>query len=64
VDEAWDFCQKSGVRLVYAQLSVDWVHDAARWAFVNLPEETAVVMGNKRRFGTLSVMEWGKVRTV
>jgi len=49
------------VRLVYAQLSSDWVHEAARWACVNLPKEVAVVMGNIRRFGELPMLEWGNV---
>jgi hypothetical protein len=61
LDEAWKFCRRTGVRLVYAQLSVDWVHEAARWEFDQLPAEVAVVTGNPRRFGELSVLEWGKV---
>ena len=61
LDEAWKFCQKTGVRLVYAQLSVEWVHEAARWEFNQLPREVAVVMGNPKRFGELPMVEWGKV---
>ena len=30
LDEAWEFCQVTGVRLVYTQLSVNWIHEAAR----------------------------------
>lgn len=60
LDEAWKFCRRTGVRLVYAQLSVDWVHEAARWEFDQLPAEVAAVTGNPRRFGELSVLEWGK----
>jgi len=57
---AWEFCQKTGVRLVYVQLSVDWVQDAARWAFGKLPPQAAVVTGNWRMFGELPTVEWGK----
>ena len=60
LDEAWKFCQRTGVRLVYTQLSVDWVHEAARWEFNQLPAEVAVVTGNPRRFGKLPMVEWGK----
>jgi len=59
--EAKKFCERTGVRLVYAQLSPDWVRETARWAFSNLPLEIAVVMGNPRHFGALPVLEWGKV---
>ncbi len=51
--------QRTGVRLVYTQLSTNWVHEAARWACINLPKEVAVVMGNSRQFGELPMMEWG-----
>ena len=60
LDEAWKFCQETGIRLVYTQLSVRWVQDAARWACVNLPEEVAVVLGNIRKFGELPIVEWGR----
>lgn len=59
--EAWEFCQKTGTRLVYAQLSVDWVHEAACWAFEKLHPGVAVVMSNKRRFGELPMVEWGRI---
>ena len=62
--EAWGFCQKTGVRLVYAQLSVDWVLEAARWAFEHLPPEVAVVMNHRRRFGKLPTVEWGRVTAI
>lgn len=55
---AWKFCKRTGVRLVYAQLSQGWVLEAARWSLTNLPPEIAVVRGNSKRFGKLSVMEW------
>ncbi len=61
--KALEFCQKTGVRLIYAQLSVDWVHDAMRWAFEKLPPEVAVVMVNQKKFGELPIAEWGKNTT-
>ena len=61
LNEAFEFCRKTGIRLVYTQLSVGWVHDAVRWASDHLPPEAAVVMGNRRRFGELPVVEWGKL---
>jgi hypothetical protein len=60
LSEAQKFCYRTGVRLVYVQLSTGWVREAARWACVNLPQEVAVVMGNPRCFGTLPILEWGK----
>jgi len=54
-------CQRTGVRLVYTQLSADWVHNAARWAYVDLTNEEAVVMGNMKRFGKLPMLEWGSI---
>lgn len=61
---AWKFCQVTGVRLVYIQLSTKWVHEAACWAFETLPIQAAVVMGNRLRFGELPVLEWGTVISV
>jgi len=61
LEQARKLCNRTGVRLVYAQLSTNWVHEAARWACVNLPKEAAAVMGNQRRFGELPMMEWGRI---
>jgi hypothetical protein len=58
--DAWEFCQRTGVRLVYAQLSVNWVQETARWAFEKLHPEVAVVMENPKRFGELPTVEWGR----
>jgi hypothetical protein len=58
--EALAFCRETGVRLVYAQVSPNWVRKAARWAFKNLPDDIAVVTGNGRKYGKLPVIEWGK----
>ncbi len=62
--DAWKFCRETGVRLVYTQLSVDWVQEAARWAFEKLPQEVAVVMGDIRKFGELPILEWGIMTTM
>lgn len=59
--DAGTFCQKTGVRLVYAQLSTKWVHDTVRWAINELPLDIALVMGNKTAFGSLPTLEWGKL---
>lgn len=63
LDQARKLCDRTGARLVYAQLSKNWVHEAARWACVNLPKEVTVVMGDKRKFGALPASEWGRVTT-
>lgn len=59
--EALAFCRKTGVRLVYAQLSPKWVRNLAGWAFGDLSEDIAIVMGNQRRFGELPIVEWGEI---
>ncbi|HKJ38476.1 MAG TPA: hypothetical protein VJ972_06855 [Anaerolineales bacterium] len=64
LDEAWKFCQETGARLVYTQLSVNWVHKAARWALNKIPQEAAVVLGNRRKFGVLPTVEWNVVTSV
>jgi hypothetical protein len=55
------FCKRTGVRLVYTQLSTKWVHDSARWGLTNLSPEVAVVMGDQRKIRELPVLEWGKI---
>lgn len=52
------FSRKTGVRLVYAQISPGWVQEAAGWSFTNLPPGTAIVKGNSKIFGNLSLVEW------
>jgi hypothetical protein len=61
LSQALKFCNRTGVRLVYAQLSMKWVQEAARWGMTNLPPEVAAVMGDQRKFGELPVLEWGKI---
>jgi len=62
--EALAFCRETGVRLVYAQVSPPWVKKAALWAFKNLPDDIAVVMGDKKKYGKLPNVEWGKVTII
>ena len=59
LDQARELCEWTGIRLVYVQLSTNWVHESARWACVDLPSEVAVILGDSRRFGELPVLEWG-----
>jgi hypothetical protein len=61
LDQAYRFCKRVGVRLVYTQLSTNWVREAARWACVGLPKEVAVVMRSFKEFGKLPNVEWGRV---
>ena len=63
LNQAMELCRRTGVRLVYTQLSTNWVHEAARWACAELPNDVAVVMGNQRKFGEFPMMEWGKTTT-
>ena len=61
LDQAIDLCKRTGVRLIYAQLGTHWVHEAACWACVNLPEDVAVVMDKAGKFEKLPNVEWGKI---
>jgi hypothetical protein len=54
------FCRETGVRLVYAQVSPKWVQGLVCMALGSLPLEVAAVMGNRRKFGELSIVEWSK----
>ena len=57
---ALEFCQQTGVRLVYAQISPKWVQKAVGMALSPLPPNMAVVMTSTRRFGKLPTVEWGQ----
>jgi len=59
--QARSLCNRTGMRLIYVHLSTNWVHQAARLAYVRLPEDVAVVLGNWKRFGELPIVEWGRV---
>ena len=59
--QAQNLCARTGMRLVYVQLSPPWVHAAARWGCMNLSEDVAVVLGDWRQFGRLPMADWGRV---
>jgi hypothetical protein len=61
LSQARELCSRSGARLVYAQLTRNWVHLAAGYSYAGLPRDTAVVLGNWKKFGELPVVEWGRV---
>ena len=59
--QAANYAKDKQVGLVFALLGRDWVCEAARPAFVGLPENVAVTMGNWQEFGRLPLTEWGRV---
>lgn len=61
LQDALKLSRRTGMRLLYTQLSTNWVHEAARWACVNLDADVAVVMGDQRKEGNLPLVEWGKI---
>jgi len=61
---ALEFCQQTGVRLVYAQISPKWVQKAVGMALGPLPPDMAAVMTSTRRFGKLPTVEWGRINTL
>lgn len=61
LDQACELCERTGMRLVYTQLSTNWVHEATKWACVELPSEVAMIMGSQLKFGRLPNFEWGMV---
>jgi len=61
---ALQFCQQTGIRLVYAQISPKWVQKAVGMALGPLPPDMAAVMTSTRRFGKLPTVEWGSITTL
>ena len=59
--EAQKFCKGTGVRLIYIQLSVNWVHETVRWAIRVIPPDVSILLANRRKFGKLPTVEWGKI---
>jgi hypothetical protein len=59
--QAVNYAAEKEVGLVFALLGRDWVCEAARPAFVGLPEKVAVTMGNWKEMGRLPLTEWGRV---
>lgn len=58
---AVEYVKEKKLRLVFALLGRDWVCEAARLAFVNIPEDVAVTIGNWQEVGHLPLTEWGRV---
>jgi len=61
LSEAWRFCRETGTRLVYASISLNWVHEAVAWTCTSLPVGVAVILGDRRMAGRLPSVEWGRV---
>lgn len=61
LNHAKRFCKRTGVRLVYTQLSLNWVLNVVRWSCVGLSDDMAVIMENKQQYGKLPILEWGKI---
>lgn len=61
LEQALVFCRRTGARLVFAQLSPNWVQKAARWGITNLPNDVAVIMGQENIFGKIPMIEWGEI---
>jgi len=61
---ALKFCHRTGVRLVYAQISPPWVQDIVRWVCNNLPPDVSVILANRHDFGKLPTVEWMKITTL
>jgi hypothetical protein len=59
--QALQLCKRTGVRLVYAQLSTKWVQEVIHWSNINLSDQIAVVLANQKKFGELPPLEWGKL---
>ncbi len=59
--DAWKFCQETGMRLVFVQLSVNWVIETVRWSIKGLSSDVSIILANKHDFGKLPTVEWGKV---
>jgi hypothetical protein len=59
--QAVNYSAEKELGLVFALLGRDWVCEAARPAFVGLPNKVAVTMGNWQEFGRLPLTEWGRV---
>ncbi|MBI5964101.1 MAG: MarR family transcriptional regulator [Chloroflexi bacterium] len=64
LNQARKLCERTGARLVYAQLSTNWVHEAAGCTCAGLPNDVAVILGNWKKFGKSPIVEWGKVTTM
>jgi hypothetical protein len=58
---ASEYAREKKLCLVFALLGREWVCDAARYAFVNVPPHVAVTLGDWRKENHLPLTEWGRV---
>ena len=61
--KAKNYAEAAGVRLVFVLLGSQWVRQAVRIAFTDVPPSCAVILaGTKRRhFGKFPYPKWGEV---
>ena len=59
--QAAAYAEKGRLGLVFVLLGREWVLEAARGAFVDIPLHTAVSLGNWRAVEHLPLTEWGRV---
>jgi len=65
LEQALLFSRRTGARLVFAQLSPNWVKEAVQWGVVgNISSDSAVVISGWNEFGVLPMVEWGQVTTL
>jgi hypothetical protein len=57
LNEGLTFCRKTGVHLVFAQVSPNWVKKAAFFGFKKLPQDMSVVLGSWKRRSQLPIIE-------
>lgn len=61
LEQALLFCRRTGARLVFAQLSPNWVKKAVQWGVQHVPSDSAVVISGWGQFGKLPMVEWGQI---
>ena len=59
--QAVNYAREKKVGLVFALLGREWVCEAVRPAFGDLPENVAVTIGDWQEMGQLPLTEWGRV---
>jgi len=62
LSQASAYSESLRVRLVFVLLAMPWVQQAARASLAGISPTTAVVTSDWKAFGTLPVVEWGKIR--
>ena len=61
--KAAGYAEVVGVQLVFVFLAMPWVRDAARFAFIDVPRNSAVIVADwsKQNYGQLPFPKWGEV---